>query len=120
MAASGAPGPKESSGDARNGRSVEVSRSILSEPVLWLKMDVDESQDELCRKQQDRPRVRSKSSNQRPGEDLGWSYWRLDEEHCRAGLGMLTGNQPVCVQGPLLNLRLLSLRPLKRSNLSPL
>ena len=34
----GVPVSKESSSDASNRRSVEVSRSILSEPALWLKM----------------------------------------------------------------------------------
>lgn len=34
LAAGEAPGSKESSGDARNGRRVEVSRSILPEPVV--------------------------------------------------------------------------------------
>ena len=42
LAAGGSPGSKEGSGDARNGRSVEVSRSVLSEPALYLKMDVKE------------------------------------------------------------------------------
>lgn len=36
------PGSKGSFSEARNEKCIEVSRSMSSEPALWLKMDVDE------------------------------------------------------------------------------
>lgn len=36
------PGSKERSRDAGNEKCIEVSSRMLSEPALWLKMDVDE------------------------------------------------------------------------------